>query len=134
VGKYLLILMIAFQNLYAFWPFEWLKSSDPLPSYVLEHPVITESSIYGVGNGKNFLEAKSKALNDISTQLQSNVRSITSVQKNSAATTTQTDQQITVLTKRQVDNYSVIDESHANGVTYLLIEYKMKSVEKEKMQ
>lgn len=134
MGKYLLILMITFQNLYGFWPFDWLKSSDPLPSYVLEHPAITESSVYGVGSGRNFLEAKSKALNDISTQLQSNVRSITSVQKNSTVTGTQTDQQITVLTKRQIDNYTVIDESHANGVTYLLIEYKIQSVEKEKTQ
>lgn len=134
MGKYFLILMVVFQNLYGFWPFDWLKSHDPLPSYVLEHPAITESSVYGVGNGKNFLEAKSKALNDISTQLESNVRSITSVQKNSTVTMTQTNQQITVLTKRQIDNYSVIDESHVNGVTYLLIEYKMKSIEKEKTQ
>lgn len=102
-----------------------MKSPDPLPVYVLEHPQITASSVYGVGNGRNFLEAKTKALNDISTQLQSNVRSITSVHKSSNTDLTNTDQQITVLTKRQIQNYKIIDESHANDVTYLLVEYKI---------
>lgn len=125
MGKYFLLLMISFQSLYGFWPFNWMKSPDPLPPYVMEHPQLTVSSVYGVGNGKNFLEAKTKALNDISTQLQSNVRSITSVHKSSDITSTQVDQQITVLTKRQIQNYKIIDESHANDVTYILVEYKI---------
>lgn len=120
-----LILMIGFQSLYGFWPFNWLKLSDPLPAYVMEHPLITESNVYGVGSGRNFLEAKSKALNDISTQLQSNVRSITSVHKSSEITSTQVDQHIMILTKRKIQNYKIIDESHANDVTYLLVEYKI---------
>lgn len=118
-------MIFTFQSLYGFWPFDWLKSRDPLPSYALEHPLITESNVYGVGNGRNFLEAKTKALNDISTQLKSNVRSITSVHKSSNTDLTNTDQQITVLTKRQIQNYKIIDESHANDVTYILIEYKI---------
>lgn len=125
MGKYLLLLMISFQSLYGFWPFNWLKSQDPLPAYVLEHPLMSDSNVYGVGNGRNFLEAKTKALNDISTQLQSNVRSITSVHKSSEIASTQVDQQITVLTKRQIQNYKIIDESHANDVTYMLVEYKI---------
>lgn len=125
MGKYFLLLVISFQSLYGFWPFNWMKSPDPLPAYVLEHPLMSESSVYGVGNGRNFLEAKTKALNDISTQLQSNVRSITSVHKSSDMDSTNTDQQITVLTKRQIQNYKIMDESHANDVTYILVEYKM---------
>lgn len=124
MGKYLLILLIAFQSLYGFWPFDGFKSPDPLPAYVLQHPSMDEVKVYGVGSGKNFLEAKSKALNDIATQLRSDVRSLTSVQKNSSAAETQTNQQITVLTSRKIDNFLVLDESHANGLTYLLLEYK----------
>ena len=124
VGKYLLIFVIGFQSLYGFWPFDWFVSRDPLPPYVLEHPQMNQTSVYGVGNGKSFLEAKSKALNDIATQLRSDVRSITSVHKRSDADATQTDQQITVLTKRTVENYEIMDESHANGEVYLLVEYR----------
>lgn len=123
MGKYVLIILISIQSVYAFWPFNWFKSPDPLPPYAIEHPLMTETKVYGVGNGNSFLEAKTKALNDIATQLQSNVRSITSVSKNNQSDTTQVDQQITVLTKRQISNYTIIDESHANSVTYLLIEY-----------
>ena len=79
--------------------------------------------VYGVGSGKNFLEAKSKALNDIATQLTSDVRSITSVHKNTNDGST-SDQQITVLTKRSIENYKVVDENHANGEVYILIEYQ----------
>lgn len=118
------ILMMTFQSLYGFWPFDWFKSPDPLPPYALEHPLINASSVYGVGSGKNYLEAKTKALNDIATQMQSEVRSLTSVHKNSDSGETQTDQQITLLTKRKIENFTVLDESHANGLTYLLIEYK----------
>lgn len=103
---------------------EWFKSNDPLPSYAVQHPLMDETKVYGVGSGKNFLEAKSKALNDIATQLQSDVRSITSVHKSSSALSSQTDQQITVLTKRKIDNFSIVREDYANGLTYLLVEYK----------
>lgn len=123
MGKYLLIWMIFFQNVYAFWPVDWFVSPDPLPPYVLEHPGMNDRCIYGVGSGKNFLEAKTKALNDIATQLRSDVRSITSVIKESRSDSTRTDQQITVLTQRRIDNYTIMDETHANGQTYLLIEY-----------
>jgi hypothetical protein len=116
--------MITYQNLFAFWPMEWFKTNDPIPPYVLQHPLMDETKVYGVGSGKNFLEAKSKALNDIATQLQSDVRSITSVHKNSSELLSQTDQQITVLTKRKIDNFSVVREDCANGLTYLLVEYK----------
>lgn len=84
---------------------------------------MNEEYIYGVGNGKSFLEAKSKALNDIATQIESDVRSITSVNKNTLSGSS-TDQQITLLTKRQIENYEIINESHAHGITYLLIRYK----------
>jgi len=124
VKKYLLFLTIAVQSAYGFWPFDWFKSPDPLPPYVLQHPMMDETKVYGVGNGKSFLEAKSKALNDIATQLKSDVRSLTSVQKNTNTAETQTDQQITVLTNRKIDNFLLLDESHANGMTYLLFEYK----------
>jgi hypothetical protein len=111
-------------QVYGFWPFDFLtkKASDPLPGYVLEHPQTTNNMVYGVGNGKNFLEAKTKALNDIATQLASDVRSITSVHKNTSEGTT-SDQQITVLTKRLIENYTIVDESHVNGEVYLLITY-----------
>lgn len=125
MNRYLLALLISVQGAYAFWPFDWLSAkNDPLPAYAMEHPMMTEESVYGVGVGKSFLEAKTKALNDIATQLRSDVRSITSVEKNSGSDTTQTNQQITVLTQRAVDNYAIVDEAHANGQTYLLIRYK----------
>jgi len=124
VRLFVLILLVGYQSLFAFWGFDWFKSSDPLPPYALQHPVMTEESVYGVGNGKTFLEAKSKALNDIATQLRSNVRSITSVNKSSDADVTRTDQQITVLTQRRIDNYTVLDESRIGENTYLLVEYK----------
>ncbi|MBN2870926.1 MAG: LPP20 family lipoprotein [Campylobacterales bacterium] len=108
---------------YGFWPFDFFKKErDPLPPYVLQHPMMDEGSVYGVGSGKSFLEAKSKALNDIATQLRSDVRSITSVHKNSDTGTT-SDQQITVLTQRLIDNYTIVDETHANGEVYLLIRH-----------
>jgi hypothetical protein len=120
----LLALMFCGQ-VYGFWPFDYFmnKQSDPLPYYALEHPLMTNDIVYGVGNGKNFLEAKTKALNDIATQLASDVRSITSVHKNTNQGTT-SDQQITVLTKRLIENYTVLNESHVNGEVYLLINYK----------
>lgn len=112
-------------QVYGFWPFDYFtkKQSDPLPHYAVEHPLMTNEIVYGVGNGKNFLEAKTKALNDIATQLVSDVRSITSVHKNTNLGTT-SDQQITVLTKRLIENYTVLNESHVNGEVYLLINYK----------
>lgn len=118
-------MVLSVQAAYAFWPFDLFlkKERDPLPPYALEHPVMDERFVYGVGNGKSFLEAKSKALNDIATQLRSDVRSITSVHKNSDSGTT-SDQQITVLTKRLIDNYTIRDETHANGEIYLLIEHR----------
>ena len=122
--KILLTLVFCTHTAYAFWPFDvFSKEREPLPSYALVHPQITEAFIYGIGSGKNFLEAKSKALNDISTQLSSDVRSITSVHKNTATGTT-SDQQITLLTKRLITNYTILDESHVNGEVYLLIGYK----------
>lgn len=123
MGKFLIILFLTSKSVFGFWPFDWFDSKDPLPAYVLEHPLVNEEYIYGVGNGRNFLEAKSKALNDIATQVESNVRSITSVNKNTA-TGSSADQQITVLTKRLIENYEITDETHANGTTYLLIRYK----------
>lgn len=123
MGKIFLLLMWIYQSAFGFWAFAWFKSHDPLPPYVLEHPLISEEYIYGVGDGKSFLEAKTKGLNDIATQMESNVRSITSVNKNTQSGST-TDQQITVLTKRLIDNFEIMDETHANGVTYLLIRYK----------
>lgn len=118
-------MVLSVQAAYAFWPFDLFlkKERDPLPPYALEHPVMDERFVYGVGNGKSFLEAKSKALNDIATQLRSDVRSITSVHKSSDSGTT-SDQQITVLTKRLIDNYTIRDETHANGEIYLLIEHR----------
>lgn len=110
---------------YGFWPFDFLtkKERDPLPHYALEHPLMNKNIVYGVGSGKNFLEAKTKAINDIATQINSDVRSITSVHKNTNERTT-SDQQITVLTKRQINNYTIVDESRVNEEVYLLIEYK----------
>ena len=122
--KYAVLFFLTYQSVYGFWLFDWFAKPDPLPAYVQEHPMMSDSTVYGVGSGKSFLEAKSKALNDIATQLKSDVRSLTSVHKNSETAQTQTDQQITVLTQRKIENYLVIDESHANGLTYLLIEYK----------
>jgi len=124
VRKVFLIFLVGIQSLHAFWLFDWLRPHEPLPPYVLEHPMITERSVYGVGSGKSFLEAKSKALNDIATQLSSDVRSITSVHKSTDADSTQTDQQITVLTRRAIENYTLLDETHANDTVYLLIEYR----------
>lgn len=114
---------MGFQSLHAFWLFDWFGPPQPLPPYVLEHPGVSENAVYGVGSGKNFLEAKTRALNDIATQLRSDVRSITSVRKNSAEES-RADQQITVLTRRVIDNYTVLDETHAGGTVYLLIEYR----------
>jgi len=114
---------LTYQSVFGFWPFDWFKTKDPLPPYVLEHPLLNEEYVYGVGNGKSFLEAKSKALNDIATQMESNVRSITSVNKNTQFGSS-ADQQITVLTKRHIENYEIIDETHANGTTYLLVRSK----------
>ncbi|MDD2780075.1 LPP20 family lipoprotein [Sulfuricurvum sp.] len=122
--KYAVIFFLTYQSVYGFWLFKWFETPEPLPPYVQKHPMMDGSTVYGVGSGKSFLEAKSKALNDIATQLKSDVRSLTSVHKNSETAQTQTDQQITVLTQRKIDNYHIIDESHANGLTYLLIEYK----------
>lgn len=118
-----LALFLLTPSAYGFWPFDFFKKErDPLPSYVLQHPMMDEGSVYGVGSGKSFLEAKSKALNDIATQLRSDVRSITSVHKSSDSGTT-SDQQITVLTQRLIDNYTIVDETHANGEVYLLIRH-----------
>lgn len=125
MAKYLLIVLATWQSAYGFWLSDWFGGAkDPLPAYVNAHPQISDNTVYGVGSGKSFLEAKSKALNDIAIQLRSDVRSITSVHKSSDTAESQTDQQITVLTKRQIENYTIVDESHANGETYLLIEYK----------
>lgn len=111
--------------MYGFWPFDFLIKTTraPLPAYALQHPLMDNNVVYGVGNGKNFLEAKSKALNDIATQLASDVRSITSVHKNTNDGST-SDQQITVLTKRLIENYTIVDETHVNEEVYLLINYK----------
>ncbi|MDD2839197.1 MAG: hypothetical protein AB7U44_06080 [Sulfuricurvum sp.] len=127
--KILFILLCSTQALQAFWLFDFFKEEPkPIPPpYALEHPMISDTSVFGVGNGKNYLEAKTKALNDIATQLQSDVRSLTSVHKNSESGENQTDQQITLLTKRKLDNFTVIDESHVGETTYLLIEYKKNS-------
>lgn len=123
--RYVLAVFLSIQALYGFWPFDFFgESKQPLPVYALEHPLMSEERVYGVGSGRSFLEAKSKALNDIATQLKSDVRSITSVHKNSAEPLTRTDQQITVLTKRKIENFLIVDESQANGLTYLLVEYK----------
>lgn len=121
--KIFIALVICGQAAHAFWPFGILFEKDTLPSYVLAHPLMNEDTVYGVGNGKSFLEAKSKALNDIATQLRSDVRSITSVRKNSDDGTS-SDQQITVLTQRMLGNYTILEESQANGEIYLLIQYK----------
>lgn len=123
--KFFTLLIVSVQAVYGFWPFDVLfpKEREPLPPYALEHPLMDEHAVYGVGNGRSFLEAKSKALNDIAIQLRSDVRSITSVHKSSEAGTT-SDQQITVLTNRLLENYTVIQEDHPNGEVYLLIEYK----------
>jgi hypothetical protein len=125
--KIVLILWVGCQTLYGFWLFDWFSPKEPPPSYLFEHPMMSESKVYGVGSGRSFLEAKSKALNDIATQLKSDVRSITSVHKSTATIQTQTDQQITVLTQRKINNYKVIDESYRNGLVYLLIEYERES-------
>lgn len=122
---YVLFFLISCQSLYGNWFFDWFVSKEPIPLYVVEHPRMEESKVYGVGSGKNFLEAKSRALNDIATQLKSDVRSITSVQKSSDIPHAQTDQQITVLTKRKINNYKVIDESYANKTVYVLVEYHL---------
>lgn len=121
--KFVLVLWISSQTLYGFWLFDWFRPQEPPPQYALEHPMMTSTKVYGVGAGKSFLEAKTKALNDIATQLKSDVRSITSVSKNTQASQTQTDQQITVLTQRKIDNFTVIDESYRNDLVYVLIEH-----------
>jgi hypothetical protein len=121
----IILALILCVQAYGFWPFDFLtkKEHDPLPHYVLEHPLMNNNVVYGVGSGKNFLEAKTKALNDIATQINSDVRSITSVHKNTNEGTA-SNQQITVLTKRQINNYTIVDESHINEEVYLLISYK----------
>lgn len=121
--KLLVMVWISTQALYGFWLFDWFGSKEPPPQYVLEHPMMTPTKVYGVGVGTSFLDAKTKALNDIATQLKSDVRSITSVSKNNQLSQTQTDQQITVLTQRKIDNYTVIDESYRNDLVYILIEH-----------
>lgn len=123
--RVLFAFLLSIQSVYGFWPFDGLfgNKRDPLPAYALVHPQMDTHSVYGVGDGESFLEAKSKALNDIATQLSCDVRSITSVHKESETGTT-SDQQITVLTKRQIENYVIRNEAQANGRIYLLIEYK----------
>ncbi len=121
--KILVTVWISTQALYGFWLFDWFSPKEPPPQYALEHPMMTPTKVYGVGVGTNFLDAKTKALNDIATQLKSDVRSITSISKNNHLSQTQTDQQITVLTQRKIDNYTVIDESYRNDLVYILIEH-----------
>ncbi|MGD9969059.1 MAG: hypothetical protein AB7S65_01260 [Sulfuricurvum sp.] len=112
------------KGVYAFWLFDWLEQDrKPLPPYVLEHPLMNGIYVYGVGNGANFLETQSCALNDIAVQLRSDVRSITTVRSNSDSDSSQTDQQIVVLTQRKISNYRVLDETHVGENVYVLIEY-----------
>lgn len=112
------------KGVYAFWLFDGLEQDrKPLPPYVLEHPSMNGIYVYGVGNGANFLEAQSRALNDIAVQLRSDVRSITTVRSSSDSDSAQTDQQIVVLTQRKISNYRVLDETHVGESVYVLIEY-----------
>jgi len=102
------------------------KVIEPLPSFVLKHPQGTANIIYGVGVGSSYMEAKAKALNDISLSLKAEVRSITLLKKSSQLKNNQFSKHITILTKEDIRNYQIIKEIFIKNMFYLLIKYELK--------
>ncbi len=123
VTRVLLLCLLATQPLLAFWPFDSSDSQEQLPAYVMVHPEPTQSMLYGVGEGETFLDAKAKALNDIATQLRSEVRSVTAVEKGAQGTSAS--QKITLVTERRIENYEIVRHERVAGRYYLLLEYRL---------
>lgn len=106
--------------------FGWSGCSEskptPPPTFYLQHPEPSNGTVFGVGKGSSFLEAKLKALDDIATQLNSRVQSITTLHKQGVGPT-ETDQHITVLTRKDIGNYEVVTEKRVDDTTYLLLQH-----------
>lgn len=96
---------------------------DPIPSFAKKHPVSSSTIIYGVGVSSSYLNAKANALNDIATQLKLEVRSITSVNKSTKNEQSTISENITMLTNKKIQNYTIVEDKIANNKHYILIKY-----------
>lgn len=100
-----------------------LATKQPTPSFAIEHPKETTTHIYGVGIANNYLQAKARALNDISTQIKIEVRSISSIERSSENKESKVSENITMLTSKKVSNYTILKEKLVNEKYYMLIRY-----------
>ena len=99
-------------------------SQHPVPKFALTHPQETSKYIYGVGISSNYLQAKARALNDISTQIKLEIRSISSINKSTSSHNTHVSENITLLTSRKVNNYTILHDKLVNKSYYILIRYE----------
>ena len=99
-------------------------ATKPIPEFVLNTPVGNTNTIYGVGVGETFMEAKADALNDIALSMKADVRSI-SLTKKSTNTGTEFSKHITIVTKRDIGNYQITKDVVVDDKFYLLLKYNI---------
>ncbi len=108
-------------QLFGFWPFEDSQKQE-VPEYVLNVPKTDDNFYYAVGVSTTYQNAKALALNDIASQIESEIRSISTLSKD--GTDKNFVQNITIITKNKIDDYEILKDEYANETFYILIRVK----------
>ena len=116
-------IIFAFQGCY--------EKKQPLPPFVLHPPKTTKSEIFEIGVAPTYFKAKLKALNDIASQLNTEIKSITLLKKSSQKKHSSFSKNITIITKQDIKNYKIIKEVFQNDKFFLLIKYEAESLKRK---